>query len=268
MGQVEGAAEGVTELVVQRHGGRGKHRSAQPGAVLGLGPRLEVTAVGDDPGQRGGQGPGPLLGHQRDDRRRIRGVEALDRVRDRVETAGHRHPGGQGQGELRVVEHAPGQHPHVAAGPLLPALGQPPHRRHLRAGVGGRDGDHRQLVLQRDRLAQPDRRPAAHGHAAVGAQLRCTIAGPAGDLDRHVHPRLGQHAGRPLAQGGGDRPAGVLLLGRAQDQHAGQPQGRHLVGQLRQGTGAEHHSHGQRLVREGTDHDGAPRTTVGCTSAG
>ena len=48
--QVQGAAEGVAELVVQRHGGGAEHRAAQPGAVLGLGRGVQVGAVGDDRG--------------------------------------------------------------------------------------------------------------------------------------------------------------------------------------------------------------------------
>jgi hypothetical protein len=46
--QVEGAAERVAELVVQRHGGRAEDGAAQPGAVLGFGPGVEVGSVDDD----------------------------------------------------------------------------------------------------------------------------------------------------------------------------------------------------------------------------
>jgi hypothetical protein len=88
VGQVEGAAEGVAELVVQRHGRRREHRAAQPRPVLRLAAGVEVGAVGDHPGQRSGQRPDALLGHQGDDRRRVGGVEALDRMGDGVHPAG------------------------------------------------------------------------------------------------------------------------------------------------------------------------------------
>ena len=42
------------------------------------------------------------------------------------------------------------------------------------------------------------------------------------------------------------------------------PEGGDLVGQRGQGPGAEHDPHGQRLVGEGRDHDGAPGTATGC----
>jgi hypothetical protein len=89
-------------------------------------------------------------------------------------------------------------------------------------------------VLQGDRLAEADRRSAADRDAAVGAQLGGHLPGETSDLDRHMHARLREHAGRLPAQGGGDRPAGDLLLRGAQDQYPGQPQSRDLVGVLGQ----------------------------------
>lgn len=68
VGEVEGAAEGVAELVVQRHGGGAEYGPAQPGAVLGVGPGVDVGAVGDHAGERGGQRADAVLCHEGDDR--------------------------------------------------------------------------------------------------------------------------------------------------------------------------------------------------------
>lgn len=57
VGHVEGAAEGVAELVVQGHGGGPEAGAAQPRAVLGTGAGVEVGAVGDEVRERGGQCP-------------------------------------------------------------------------------------------------------------------------------------------------------------------------------------------------------------------
>jgi hypothetical protein len=105
-------------------------------------------------------------------------------------------------------------------------------------------------VLQRDRLAQSDGRPAADRDAAVGAQLAGPIAGQVGHLDRHVHPRLGEHPGRPVTERRSDPPAGLGLLGTAQHQRPAQAEPVDLVGQRPDRPDAEHDPHRQRLTGE------------------
>lgn len=254
--EVQRASERVAELVVQRHRRRAEHRPAQPGAVLGLAARVEVGAVGDHARERRRQCPGALLGHQRDDRRRVGGVEALDGVGDRVHAAGGREVRRQAQRQLRVVDDAARQHPRVASGALLAALGQPPHRCHLRARVGRGDGENRQPVLECDRLAQAHGRAAADGDATVGAQFEREVPGAGGHLDRHVHPRLREHPDRPLPQRRGDEFAGIPLLRGAEHQDARQPQRGDLAGELRDRAGADDDAHRQRLVGEAVGHGG------------
>ncbi len=249
--QVERAAQGVAQLVVQRHGRGPEHRAAQPGALLGPGPGVAVGGVGDQLRQRPQQRAHAPLGHRRRRGRGIGGPQRLDGVRHRVEPAGHRHVDRQPQGQVGVVEHRDRQHPGVAPGALAAGVGQPPHRGHLRPRVRRGDGDDGQSVHQRDGLAQPDRRPAADRHAPVGPELGGPRGDPVGDGDRHVHPRLGQHRRAAVTQQRGDLVTCAALLRGAQHQHPGQPQVVELGGQLGQRPGAEPHPHGQGPVAAG-----------------
>lgn len=149
---------------------------------------------------------------------------------DGVHAAGRGQPGGQGEGEVGVVEDADRQHAGVAAGALGAAVGDAPDGGHLRAGVGGGDGDHGQGVLQRDGLAQADRGAAADGDAAVGADLGGEFSGAVGGLDRDVHAGFGQHGGGAVAECVGDQLAGGFLFGGTEHEHAGEAEGGDLVG--------------------------------------
>ena len=169
---------------------------------------------------------------------------------DGVDATGHRHRHRQRRRELGVIDHAARQHPRVPAGLLAPIGGQTPHRGHLRPGVGGRHRHDRQAVLQRDGLAQPDCRASTDGHTTIGTHPGRFLTGALGDLAGHMHHRFGQHPHTAGAQCLGHPLAGVLLLRRAQDQHTRQPDRIQLLGQGRQGPGAEADPHGQGLVDE------------------
>ena len=58
--------------------------------------------------------------------------------------------------------------------------------------------------LERDRLAESDRRTAAHRDTAVRPDVDGQLPGAAGQLDGDVHPGLRQHADRAVAQALGD----------------------------------------------------------------
>ena len=49
--QVEAAAQGMAELMVQRHANRAQDRAAEPGAVKSLAPCRGLRRIGHDPGR-------------------------------------------------------------------------------------------------------------------------------------------------------------------------------------------------------------------------
>ena len=55
MGQVERAAQGVTELVVQRHPDGTQARAAQPSTIESVRPRLAILRMGDNDRQSTGK---------------------------------------------------------------------------------------------------------------------------------------------------------------------------------------------------------------------
>ena len=111
-------------------------------------------------------------------------VESLDEVGERVHPARGREVGRQGERQLRVVDDRRRQHAEVPAGGLDAALGQPPDRRHLGAGVRRRDGDDGQPHSLATALAVPiaepppsARRQSASDSAAAEAAARATSTG-------------------------------------------------------------------------------------------
>ena len=165
--EAEAAAEHVAEFVVQagaadrqRGAARARRRAALRRAPRGRAGRR---------GRRAGRGPGapiPSLATAS-----VTGLAAgVQSASTQWATAfiplAAPARGGQREGQLGVVDDGPRQHPRVAAGRFAAVRGDPPDRRHLRARVGGRDGEDRQPGLQRDRLRQrrsPSRRRARPG---------------------------------------------------------------------------------------------------------
>ncbi len=251
MGQVEGSAQGVAELVVQGHADRAQHHAAQPGAIEGVRPGLAVARIAGNPRQRRSEGANALLRHQRDDRVGVLGVQALHGVGDGVHARRRRQAGGKGQGEVHVIEDHLGQDFRAALGGLQSVPGLAEDRRGLGTGVGGGDDDLRQIGAQGDRLAQARGRSTAQGHGAVRAQVANDVHRPLGDLHRRVHGRLGEQPCAQVAQPVRQVPRGVGLLRRRKDQRPAAAERPHLIGDPGQRARAEHNPARKAGIDEG-----------------
>jgi hypothetical protein len=93
--------------------------------------------------------------------------------------------------------------------------------------------------LERDRLAETDRRAAADRDRAVGAEPLRLGARRARGVDRHVHARFGEDADRAIAEQRGDAARRLDLLGRRQHQRARRADRLDLARELLQRAGAE-----------------------------
>ncbi len=227
--------------MVQARAAVGQGPAGEPRRLQGLGPRGHVAGLGHDARQGVGHQPDALLGDGQEHGVGALGIERLHPVGDGVETRGDADRRGQGQAEVDVVDHRLGHHPDGALGGLAAGLGLAQHRRHLRAGVGGGDGDLGQVGPQRQRLGKPDGRAAADRDEAVRALGLDHRHGLFGDLDGRVHGRSGEDRPAGLAQQR-HRPLGHgTLRAGADHQQALAGQGRGLFGQAVQGAFAEHH---------------------------
>jgi hypothetical protein len=129
--EVECAAEGVAELVVDRHPHASEDGPAQPGAVERTVPAGPVGGVADEGRQRIAQCAEAFDRHQRVDGTAVARVDAFGRVRHRVQAAGHRERQRQRVGQLRVANDDLGQDLGSAAGRLQAVLGLPEDGGHL-----------------------------------------------------------------------------------------------------------------------------------------
>ena len=152
--QIESAAQRVAQLVVQRHAHAAHHDAAQPRAIKSIGAGRQVGWLLADGRQGAAQGGDAFAGHETDHRVAVRRIQALGRMRNCIDAAGHAHVHRQTQRELGVVNHAARHHPHVFAGFFHAVLGDAVNRRHFRAGVSGWNGDDGQAGVQRNRFAQ------------------------------------------------------------------------------------------------------------------
>ena len=168
MRQAEAAAEGVAELVMQADRDAAHDRAAHPGADQRVAARGEVARVALQARQGGGALADAFLGEQVDHRIAVGRVQALGGMGDGVDRADDADGERQAERQLGVVDHGARQHRRIAAGALGAALGEAVHRRHLAAGVGGRDRDHRHARVERERLGEAGGRAAADGDEAVG----------------------------------------------------------------------------------------------------
>jgi hypothetical protein len=246
--QAKVAPEDMADLVVHAHPGAVDREARQPGAVEGLVAGVDVAGCLDAPRQGGREGAQPLLGEQPGDRPDAVGVERLHTVGGGVQPAGGRKHRRQGQGEQRVVDDRLGAHAGVAAGGLAPGGGDAPDRRHLAAGVGGRDGEDRHPGLQGDRLGEPGRRPAADAHERVGGNRPGQPQRLLGHLLGDVLHHLADARADPLSQAGRHLVGGGLLRGTGDQQHRPAAEPADLVGHLRDRAGAEHDSAGGQLL--------------------
>jgi hypothetical protein len=61
MRQIEGTAQRVAKLVMQRHANLPQHRAAEPGAVERFAPGSEILRIVDHPGQRAAKALSPSM---------------------------------------------------------------------------------------------------------------------------------------------------------------------------------------------------------------
>ena len=255
--EVVRAAEHVADLVVDRRPRDRERRPGEVGAVERVRTAAEVLGALDRRGHTLGDRADPLLGDERGDRVGARRVERLDAVRHRVDRAGPRDERGQRDGQLGVVDDDLGEHRPVVAGLLARRRGHPPHRRHLRAGVGRRHRDDREAGAEGDDLRGPGRGTAADAEQGVGARLRGHRAGALGDLVGDVRADLVEDPDDPVAEDRGELLGERALLHGRDEQEAVDVEPVDLGGELlARGPGGEDDAPGQRVVGERADaHD-------------
>ena len=245
VGQVEHAAEQVAELVVQRAAGRGR-LPREPGACERGGARIRVARGPQRGADARREAPQPFARRSVGDRRRPRGPERLDTVRDRVHPARGGHAGRQVVGELGVVDDETRRDGRIAAGRLAPVLGHPPHHRQLGARVRRRNGGDREAFGQRNGLREADRRAAADRDQAVGLQLEGPGARVLGERSRDVHAHADD---RSPAADRRQQTLGVARLRPPGDhERAPEPQPGELGGKARERARAEDDAAGDRLM--------------------
>ncbi len=88
---VEGAAERVADLVMQRHADRAKHRAAEPGAIERFISGIGIVRCCYDFWQASGESAQPLERHQGRNRITITCIKAFDGMRHGIEAARHTH---------------------------------------------------------------------------------------------------------------------------------------------------------------------------------
>ena len=168
------------------------------------------------------------------------GVDA----RCRGQSRRHRH------GEVDVVDHDLGQNFRARLRGLDPAAGLADDRRHLRAGVAGRQHDLRQVGAQGDRLAEAGGRTAADRHETIGPHVAHGFHRPFRHLDGRMHDGAREDAGEAFTDHLPDAGDQIFLSRGRQHQRAGNAEAGQFVGQLAQRAGAEHHPHRRALVDE------------------
>ena len=197
-----------------------------------------------------------FLGHRLHDRIGVDAVEALDRMRHRVHAARRRDARRQIERQFRIVDRGRRQRRQIVLSRnTLIGDADIPARRHFRAGIGGDDGDIRQLGRGRRGLGEPDRRAAADHDEAVGIVPLDVGKDALERVARHVLARGVAEADDAVGDRGGDAAREIGARLRAQHHKP-----RHFVqfgfrGERADGAGAEHDAHRIGAVGEGGDHD-------------
>ena len=191
-----------------------------------------------------------FLGEQVDHRIAVRRVQALGGMGDGVDRADDADGERQAERQLGVVDDGARQHRRIAAGALGAALGEAVHRRHLAAGVGGRDRDHRHARVERQGLGEAGGRTAADGDQAIGVDALHHVLGRAHRLDRHMHRRFGEHAGGMRSEQADDALGERLLARGREHQRALGADQLDLVPHLLQRAGAEDDARHPHLQHE------------------
>ncbi|AEI81731.1 2-Chloromaleylacetate/maleylacetate reductase PcpE (plasmid) [Cupriavidus necator N-1] len=242
---------------MQANSGAAQHGAAEPGAIQRIAPgRAQLGAVPlatgcRDHRKRTSQRRDAFPAHPVADGRPIARVQPFGGVGNGVDAAGHAHRHRQAEGQVGVVDYRPRQHACIAPGTLQAAFGQAVDRRHLRAGVGRRDGKDGQVRFEGNGLAKPDGRAAADRHHGIGAEFR--RAGPRQPrlLHRHVHDSAIEDAGAARAQHLGGALGQVALLGGAEHQQLACVQGVGFGAERRERAGTEHNTLRVGLVDKG-----------------
>src|SRR5271156_4828005 len=102
--EIEGPAEHVAELVMERHADRAEHAAAEPCTVKRLAARIEVGGVFHYAWKTRGESADTLFGHQRHNWIGVLGVKRFDAMRDRVHAAGGRQADRHRQRKRRIVD--------------------------------------------------------------------------------------------------------------------------------------------------------------------
>ena len=250
MGEAETTAQGVAQLVVERHAHGAERYPRKPGTIERFRARLEVAGLGDHGGQAGPQGANPFLRHERDDRVRRLRVESFHAMGDRVHTAGTGNAGRQTERQVGIIDDGFRQNAPVAPRSLHAIFSKPPDRRHFGTGVGCGHRQDRQLALEGDRFTQADRGASAHRNAAIGVPAHGLRDSGAGALDGHMHYGAVVNPDAARAQAPRNLLGLCLLLGRAQHQRLFRAQGRYFVGDPVQSANGENDPRWQGLVSE------------------
>ncbi len=133
---------------------------------------------------------------------------------------------------------------------LQPAFGDAVDRRHLRAGVGGRNSKDGQRRFQGDRLAETRRRAAADRHRAIRAQALCFGARRTRGFNRHMHGGARKNTGAALAQPRGDLLRLCLLLRGREHERALRAKEVYLARQLINRARPEHDASRKLVIRK------------------
>ena len=173
-------------------------------------------------------------------RRDVLGVEAFAAVRDRIHSAHRGDLRGKRGNDRGVVDHRARQYPDVAAGLLLPSFGDAENGRHLRAGIGGRNGEDGQARLEGNGLGEPDGRAASDGDRAVGVESPRLLAGGARHLDRDMHHRAVEDSGAAAGEAAFDVVGGSPLR-RGKHERSPRAQKLDLALEVREASRSEQH---------------------------
>ena len=230
--QVQGAAEGVAELVVQRHrrGGRGPPRTARRRTGPRRAPRGRRRRRPPRAARRPAPGRPPRPSARRSGWRRGRRAPR-PRARWRscrwlptsapagsASSRGRRATlRGRTRGSRPVRFWPPSVSPHTGV------ISEPAYV--VGTAMTGRP------CSSAIALPSPTADPPPTATQPSAPSSRGEVPGPGGDLDRNVHAGFGEDPGGAVAEGLGDQLPGVLLLRGAQHQHPGEPQAGDLLGQ-------------------------------------
>ena len=192
--RIEGTAERVADLVMQRHADGAEHRTAEPGTIKRIAARLGILRIVDDNGQAPLEGAKAFERHQARNRIAVLCIESLNGMGHGVEAARHAHGDRQPECQRGVVNHDLRQDLCIAHRRLAAAFGLAENRRHLRSGIGRGNDDLEKIGTIGDRLAEPRRRSAAEGNDAIGLRLRHDFHRRLRHLDGRVHRCACKHA--------------------------------------------------------------------------